>query len=234
MRRTLLVGIGLTTVIVTTAGWQLTHRTSGGQPTAAETSTVGTSPGSSTPPSETVATTTAIAANDVSPVAVEPSEATAVRAAVRFLETDENLFPRATPAEARSISDSIASSAARTRLGDRAEQHQTEALAKGDLEGLVLRIAPVTTRVRKYTNQSATVDIFFLKLWSFPTKGALDDYATAQLDLVWENNSWRLDDSSVIDGPYPIARFSTRPIVASSAARFESTLAGFDDEGLTP
>jgi hypothetical protein len=51
---------------------------------------------------------------------------------------------------------------------------------------------------------------------------------------VWENNTWRLDDSSVIDGPYPIARFSTRPIIASSAARFESTLAGFDDNELTP
>ncbi len=234
MRRTLLVGIGLTTVIAITAGWQLTHRTSVGQPTAAETSTVGTSPGSSTPRSETVATTTVVTANDASRIAAEPSESNAVQAAVRFLETDENLFPRATPAEARSISDSIASSTARTRLGDRAEHHQKEALAKGDLEGLVLRIAPISARVRKYTKQSATVDIFFLKLWVFPTKGALDDYATAQLDLVWENNSWRLDDSSVIDGPYPIARFSTRPMVASSAARFESTLAGFEDKGLTP
>ena len=234
MRRTLLVGIGLTTVIAITAGWQLTHRTSAGQATE-QTSTVGTSPGSSTPRSETVATTTAVTANDASPLAAEePSEATAIQAAVRFLETDENLFPRTSPAEARSISDSIASSAARTRLGDRAEQHQKEALAKGDLEGLVLRISPISSRVRKYPNQSATVDIFFLKLWSFPTKGALDDYATAQLDLVWENNSWRLADSSMIDGPYPIALFSTRPMVASSAARFESTLAGFDDEGLTP
>jgi hypothetical protein len=233
MKRNFLVGIGLTVVITATVGWQLTHNASSPPKPTTEGPTVDSSAGSSTPPSETTTPTTAITAN-VAALADEPSEATAIQTAVRFLETDENLFPRATPTEARSLSDSITSTGARIRLGERAEQHQRETLAKGDLEGLTLRIAPISARVRKYTNQHATVDVFFLKLWSFPSKGALDDYATAQLDLVWENNTWRLDDSSVIDGPYPIARFSTRPIVASSAARFESTLAGFDDKGLTP
>jgi hypothetical protein len=233
MRRTFLVGIGLTVVIIATVGWQLTHNGSSPPKPTTEGPNVGSSVGSSMPPSETTTPTTAVTAN-VAVVADEPSKANAIQTAVRFLETDENLFPRATPAEARSLSDSMTTTGASTRLGDRAEQHQREALAKGDLEGLTLRIAPISARARKYTNQHATVDVFFLKLWSFPSKGALDDYATAQLDLVWENNTWRLDDSSVIDGPYPIARFSTRPIIASSAARFESTLAGFDDNELTP
>ena len=73
---------------------------------------------------------------------------------------------------------------------------------------------------------------FLLRLWSFPTKGALEDYATAEVKLVWENGEWRLADSSVIDGPYPVARFSARPTLASTATRFEETLAGFNDEDL--
>ena len=51
---------------------------------------------------------------------------------------------------------------------------------------------------------------------------------------MWENDEWRLADSSVIDGPYPVARFSARPTLASVASRFEQTLAGFDDADLIP
>ena len=234
MRRPLLIGVGLVTVITATAGWQLTHRST--PPTQEAEAAVTEGPdGSSTQPAEPITTTMA---NGPQPVekdgAIRPTRANAARTAVRFLETDENLFPRATPGEARSISDSITSQAARARLGDRSEQHQRDVLAKGDLEGLVLRIAPISSRVRTYTGQRATVDVYFLRLWSFPAKGALDDYATVQLDLVWENDEWRLDDSAVIDGPYPVGRFSTRPIVASSAARFEATLADFDDKDFTP
>lgn len=233
MRRTLLIGAGLTSVIALTAGWQLTHKSSAPQQSVASTNS-DEPPGSFTPPPELDATTTTAKAKPADADVTRPSKESAVRAAIRFLETDENLFPRATPAEARSLSDSITSNAARTRFGDRAEQHQRVTLAKGDLEGLILRIAPIGARTRTYTNQRTTVDVYFLKLWSFPAKGALDDYATAQIELVWEDNGWRLDDSSVIDGPYPVARFSTRPIIASSAARFEGTLEGFDDKDVTP
>jgi hypothetical protein len=233
MRRTFLVGVGLAVVIATTVGWQLTHQPSTPSQPTTEVTAVDDSAGSFTRPSEPITPTTVITANVVADVG-GPSEANAIQTAVRFLETDENLFPRATPAEARSFSDSVASSAAKQRLGERAEKHRRETLAKGDLEGLILRVTPIAARVRKYTSQRATVDVYVLRLWSFPSKGALDDYATVQLYLVWENNAWRLDDSSVIDGPYPVARFSTRPIIASSAARFESTLTGFDDKDLTP
>ena len=101
-------------------------------------------------------------------------------------------------------------------------------MAKGDLEGLILRLAPIASRVRNYTDDHATVDIYFLRLWSFPSKGALDDYATVQLDLVWEQNNWRLDDSSLIDGPYQSPASLHGPSFASSAAKFESTLSGYD------
>ena len=172
-------------------------------------------------------------------VAVTPgpdgrSKVGAVHAAVRFLELDEQLYPAITPETARTMSDSNTSTGARKRLGDRAETHQREILAKGDLQGLSLRLAPISTRVRNYNTSKATVDIFLLRLWSFPTKGALDDYATAEVRLVWENGEWRLEDSSVIDGPYPVARFSARPTLASTAALFEQSLAGFDDEDLIP
>jgi hypothetical protein len=166
------------------------------------------------------------------PTAADRSERSAVQAAVRFLELDEDLFPAASPAKARTLSDQITSKRSKQRLGDLSENHQEATLAKGDLEGLLLRIAPIETRVRNHGETSSTVDVFFLRLWSFPARGALDDYATAQIDLVWEQNMWRLDDSSVIDGPYPAGRFSARPNLASVASTFESVLTGFDDESM--
>ena len=127
--------------------------------------------------------TTTAAAKPFDADATAPSETSAFRIAIRFLETDESLFPRATPAEARSLSDSLAATSARRRFGDRAEQHQRDILAKGDLEQLVLHIAPISARTRMYTDQRATVDVYFLRLWSFPSRGALDDYATARSSL---------------------------------------------------
>ena len=182
MRRTTIAALSLTGIVATTGAWQLLHR------------------GSNPPP--TTPTTSADVATDSTPAsapttrpktaAIDPAEGTrskvgAVHAAVRFLELDEQLFPAVSPETARSMSDSITSTGARKRLGDRAEKHQHEILAKGDLQGLTLRLAPISTRVRNYSASAATVDIFLLRLWSFPTKGALDDYATAEVRLVWEN-----------------------------------------------
>ena len=231
MRRTNIAAITLAGTVITTGAWQLLHR------------------GSEPPPIKPAIATSSVVKTDEEavsapttqpkPAAIYTTEGTrskvgAVHAAVRYLELDEQLFPAVSPETARSMSDSITSAGARRRLGDRAETHQREILAKGDLQGLTLRLAPISTRVRNYSTSTATVDIFLLRLWSFPTKGALDDYATAEVLLVWENGEWRLADSSVIDGPYPVARFSARPTLASTAARFEQSLTGFIDEDLIP
>ena len=234
MRRTWIIGGALVVLFATTTVWRIATNGDSHAPQQPTTSTAagGTdSTGLPTPRSGPAATTTT--PKSASPD-IDRSEASAVHAAIRFLELDEQLFPNATPEQARALSESITSNSARRRLGDRADNHQREILAKGDLEGLVLRLAPISIRSRNHTAKSSTVDVFFLRLWSFPTKGALDDYATAQIDLVWDNGEWRLADSSVIDGPYPVARFSARPTLASTAARFEMTLAGFIDEDLIP
>ena len=227
MRRTTVGAIALVAVVAITGAWQVLYR--GSEPQLAEPATSAPKP---TDPAVSAPTTIRTAA--VTPEADGRSKAGAIHAAIRMLELDERLFPAVSPQSARTMANSITSTGARKRLGDRAEKHQREILAKGDLEGLTLRLAPISTRVRTYSDTSATVDIFLLRLWSFPTKGALDDYATAEVRLVWENDEWRLADSSVIDGPYPVARFSARPTLASTAARFEQTLAGFDDQDLMP
>ena len=229
MRRTTIAAITLAGIVATTGAWQLLHRGSKPAPISP-----------TTPSSAATTNATSVSAPTTQPTkAINTAEGSrskvgAIRAAVRFLELDEQLFPAVSPEAARSMSDSITSTGARKRLGDRAETHQREILAKGDLEGLTLRLAPISTRVRNYSTSAATVDIFLLRLWSFPSSGALDDYATAEVLLVWETGEWRLADSSVIDGPYPVARFSARPTLASTAARFEETLAGFNDEDLIP
>ncbi len=227
MRRTTIAVFGLAGIVAITGAWQLLYRgsttTETPKPTVPAKNNV---LAGSVPTTQPHSVVEAIADNN--------SKGGAVKAAVRFLELDEELFPAVSPEASRSLSDSIAATGARKRLGDRAAAHQSEVLAKGDLEGLTLRLAPISTRVRNYRTTSATVDIFLLRLWSFPTKGTLDDYATAELKLVWETNQWRLADSSVIDGPYPVARFSARPTLASTAAQYEQTLAGFDDQDLMP
>ena len=230
MRRSTIAVSLVATVLIGTTAWTFLKPT----PTRTQAESVATPQSSTTVSvgndSNAAATPERIAT--AMPIEPDHSKQSAVAAAVRFLELDERLFPAASPATARALSDRITSKRSTQRLGDLSEKHQEATLAKGDLEGLLLRIAPIETRVRNHSKTSSTVDVFFLRLWSFPNRGALDDYATAQIDLVWEQNMWRLDDSSVIDGPYPAGRFSARPNLASVASTFESILTGFDDESM--
>ena len=69
--------------------------------------------------------------------------------------------------------------------------------------GLTLRIAPIVTRARNCDDTMCTVDLYFLRLWSFPGRVALDDYATVEIHDVRENDDWRLRSSSLIDGLNP-------------------------------
>jgi hypothetical protein len=152
-----------------------------------------------------------------------------VDAALRFLDLDEELFPPVTPEKARALTESIAFDASRARLGQQAFDHQTQIIAKGDLGGLTLRIAPIVFRTRDCTAAVCTVDVFFLRLWSFPDKGALDDYATVEIHVVYEHDKWWLDSSTLVDGPYPAGRFSARPTASLNAKAFETILNGYSD-----
>ncbi len=157
----------------------------------------------------------------------------ATAAAVRFLELDEQLLPPVGASKARVLIESVAASSERRRLGDLAADEQDRVAAKGDLGDLRLRIAPIAARTRDCGIDTCTVDIYFLRLWSFPGKGALDDYATAEVHVRREAGGWRLVRSSVIDGPYPAGPFGARSGQSvGGAASFESALNGFTDEGL--
>lgn len=181
------------------------------------------------------ATPVAVATKATTTLLDEPlrSAASATHAAVQFLDLDEHLFPPVSAEKARALTESIASTDSRSRLGQEAFDHQTQTLAKGDLAGLKLRIAPIAARTRTCGPAACTVDVFFLRLWSFPGQGALDDYATTTINLVYENGAWRLDTSSLIDGPYPAGRFSAHPATAINTRAFEADLAGFSDTELT-
>jgi hypothetical protein len=107
MRRTAIIGGVLVALIAATTLWRFATRTD--RPTTSPPSTAADSQsvGSSTPRSATATTTTIL--KSVSPEG-DRSEASAVRAAIRFLKVDEQLFPSATPERARSLSDSITGS----------------------------------------------------------------------------------------------------------------------------
>lgn len=144
MRRTTIAALTLAGIVATTGARQLIHRGSKPPPTAPTTSAATTDVPSVSAP-------TTRPAKAINTTEGSRSRVGAVHAAVRFLELDERLFPAVSPDTARSMSDSITSTGARKRLGDRAETHQREILAKGDLQGLSLRLAPISTRVRSYS-----------------------------------------------------------------------------------
>ncbi len=162
------------------------------------------------------------------------SRETPVAAALRFLDLDEELFPPVSPEKARALTESIVSDASRSRLGQQAFNHQTQTIAKGDLAGLTLRIAPIVHRTRDCTPTACTVDVYFLRLWSFPDKGALDDYATVEIHVVYEHDQWKLESSTLVDGPYPAGRFSARPNASLNAKAFETILNGYTDAETKP
>ena len=125
----MIVGGVLVALIAGTTIWRFSFHdnTAKSKPTAVTTTPV-TADGSSTPPSATVATTITHVSDSTDQ---DRTPAGAVHAAIRFLELDEQLFPTASPEKARALTDSITSTGSRRRLGDRAEQHQREILAKG-------------------------------------------------------------------------------------------------------
>jgi hypothetical protein len=184
------------------------------------------------PPSSSVPV---VAPTSTSPGTTSQSQVpeTPTSAALRFLDLDEELFPPVTPEKARALTEGIASTKTKAKLATLAEEHQRQVLAKGDLAGLTLRIAPIVSRTRSCNAETCIVDVYFLRLWSFPGQGALDDYATVEIHVVKENNEWKLETSSLIDGPYPSGRYSARPNLGMNGKAFESTLAGYADAEIT-
>ncbi len=229
MRRSTIAAPALLIAIAATSAYRLTRTTTPPTPTASSPSTTQPAPApvdSHSPPATRTASTLPATSAPSRPVSAESP----THAALRFLDLDEELFPPVTPEKARALTESIASTRNRDRLGNQAEDHQRQTLAKGDLAGLKLRIAPIATRTRSCSDTACTVDVYFLRLWSFPGRGALDDYATVEIHLVREGDEWRLDSSSLIDGPYPAGRFSARPNASFNAPSFEATLTGFTDD----
>ena len=233
MRRTTIAAATLVIVIAATSAYRLT-RTS---PSTLPTATPPTSPQPAPTPLDRNEPSTTFAASPIptTPATSRPiARETPTHAALRFLDLDEELFPPVTPEKARALTESIAATSTRNKLGDQAEEHQRQTLAKGDLAGLKLRIAPIATRTRNCTDKACIVDVYFLRLWSFPGRGALDDYATVEIHIINENNEWRLESSSFIDGPYPAGRFSARPNASFNAPSFEANLNGFTDNEINP
>ena len=218
MHRSTIAAATVVIVIAATSAYRLTRTSQSTLPTA----TPPTSPQPAPTPLDSNELSTTLAASPLptTPATSRPiATETPTHAALRFLDFDEELFPPVTPEKARALTESIAATSTRDRLGDQAEEHQRQTLAKGDHAGLKLRIAPIATRTRNCSAEGCTVDVYFLRLWSFPGRGALDDYATVEIHVVNESNEWRLDSSSLIDGPYPAGRFSARPNASFNAHR---------------
>lgn len=156
------------------------------------------------------------------------SEAGARRAAVRFLELTEDAV-QLDPAEAAAIQRSISSERSAERLGAEVFDQLT-AVAAEVPDGVVLWVTPIAAGSTA-RGDGWVVEVWYVEVIVIGDQLAIEQWRTATYSLVWEAESWRIDEVGVVDGPVP-ARPAT--LVASSPAELIAATVGLDDAGLVP
>jgi hypothetical protein len=150
------------------------------------------------------------------PVGYQHSEQGAVAAAANYVKVLSSTLVL-DQASRRKAVDTIAAPEARGRL-QRAFDRDIGLLAKGlgvtggsaDAGTVLLRAVPVGWRVEKYSGDRATVAI-----WITSVGGSLGDpprgmpvrevWGTTTVQLRWVDGDWKQLDSTITDGPVPIA-----------------------------
>ena len=157
----------------------------------------------------------------------EPTAAGARSAAIAYLESTEDAVTLR-PAEAAAWARESASAAYAYEFGADTERRMVE-LWQTIPEGVTVRLAPIETRV--IAGQDGwLVSVWFVEAITIGSEGVVDDWRTASYEMVWEDNSWKIDGFVSERGPMPGR--GTNP-TSMSAPAFEALLAEFDDEGLS-
>ena len=157
----------------------------------------------------------------------EPTAAGARSAAIAYLESTEAAVT-IQPAEAAAWAQESASAAYADEFGAETERRMVE-LWETIPEGVTVRLAPIETRVVA-GQEGWLVSIWFVEAITIGSEGVVDDWRTASYEMVWEDNSWKIDGFVSERGPMPGR--GTNP-ASMTAPAFEALLSEFDDEGLS-
>ena len=97
-------------------------------------------------------------------------------------------------------------------------------------QGVQVWVAPMEARSIAI-GDGFEVSIWYAEVVALGTDSTFDNWRTVTYSLVWERNTWLIDDSVSIVGPVPSR---STGLSATPPAFLVSTLSLFDDEGLAP
>ena len=161
------------------------------------------------------------------PAPFEQSADGARTAAVTYLESTETAVTLQ-PAEAAAWARESASVAYADEFAADTEAQMIELLDTIPA-GIILRLAPIATRVDP-DGDGWRVSVWFVQAITIGTEGVVDDWRTTTYRMVWEADTWKIDEFRSERGPTPGR--GTTP-ASETPAGFEALLVGFDDEGLS-
>jgi hypothetical protein len=156
------------------------------------------------------------------------SEAGARRAAVAFLEATEDIV-HLTPAEAAEAQRAISTTSAGERLASEVEQQMTD-LRERTPQGVEVWIAPMNARSRESLD-GYSVSVWYAEVVAVGTAIAVDNWRTVTYSLVWERNTWLIDEQTSIEGPVPSRAGG---LTVTPPSTLLSILSDFNDDQLTP
>jgi hypothetical protein len=113
------------------------------------------------------------------------------------------------PAQLRQVVARIASAASRTQLTAAFEEASAQTRAKLGADTvprpvIVLRAVPVGYRIERYSPAEVTVAVWYVGVvGSGATVQPQQSWRTQTVDLVWENEGWKVDSFASSAGPTP-------------------------------
>lgn len=149
-------------------------------------------------------------------------------AAVAYLEATEDVIAM-TPAQAAAAQRAISTDASADRLAARVEEEMVDVIALTP-QGIRVWVAPMEAR-SVAVDDGYEVSIWYAEVIAIGTDSTFDNWRTVTYSLVWEHDTWLIDDSVSVVGPVPSR---SAGLAVTPPAALVSTLALFDDEGMVP
>ncbi len=155
----------------------------------------------------------------------ERSELGARAAAVAYLEVTEDVVAL-TPAEAAEAQRSISTAASADRLAGEVEEQMVALIAQSP-QGVRVWLAPMEARSVEIDG-GYEVSIWYAEVVAIGTATVVDNWRTITYVLLWEDETWLIDDTVSVLGPVP----ARGALTVTPPATLVSLLSTFDDEGL--
>lgn len=158
----------------------------------------------------------------------ERTEAGARRAAISYLESTERIV-ELTPTEAADAQRAISTAASGDRLAAEVETQMIDMQSRTP-QGLAVWIAPITARSVE-TPDGYVVSVWYAEVVAVGTAIAVDNWRTITYSLVWEANTWLIDEQSSTEGPVPSR---SGGLTVTPPSTLVAILSEFSDDQVVP